>query len=786
MPMKDHMRRIRRLSLGLYALLCVVIVVIGVVTYRGFRETIRTEASEQLVAIAELKVTEIAAWRLERLEDGRLLQRTPGFGATATEVLRGEDGASRERLLAWLAQVQEAHHYAQVSLIDAAGNRVVSLPAASRVVDAGLREEAQRVMASGEVGIADFHRDDTPERQVHLSIVVPVIDAATGDPVGVVALKIDPTVFLYPYISQWPGSSPSAETLLVERSGNDVVFLNDLRFQKDAALNTRIPLTSTNVPAVQIALGNELVMDGVDYRGVQTVAATRKVPDSPWGVVARIDAAEVYAPVRARLSETVVLMLSAMLVGLVGMLGTLRMQELQLKRDEMRAEAERAWLASAIDRGLNETYVFDAETLRFEYANLGALRNLGYSADELCALTPLDLKPELTPAAFEALLEPLRTGAASTSAFETVHRRKDGTEYPIEARVQLTNRGEKDVFLALVSDISERRAAEQELEVYRKHLETLVAERTDELQAANEELAATNEELAATNEELAATNEELAASNEELASLNEEFESTNEELEALYQEAATSGRELERLNRALAEADSAKSDFLASMSHELRTPLNSVIGFSDIMLQGMAGQLNAEQHRQMEMINNSGKHLLALINDVLDLSKVEAGRMEADVEMFDLCEAAREVVESVRPQAAATELALTLTCPEGALEVASDERLVKQVLFNLLSNAIKFTVVGSVTVSVAADVRGAHLSVSDTGPGIAREDLERIFDAFTQVRSTDRRPDGTGLGLAVSSKLAALLGGEITVQSAPGVGSTFALRLPLRAAGGDA
>ncbi len=771
MSAAEQIKKTRRLSLGLYALLCVAVVAVGITTYRSYEKSTREQVAERLDAIARLKVTEISEWRTERIEDGKLLMRTPGFAALAARVIEGDDGESRTQLVAWLSDVQQAHHYSQVSVIDAEGNRVASSPVASRTVDAGVLDEARRVMASGEVGMADFHRDDTPDEEIHLSVVVPIVDPATKKTVGVAALRIDPAVFLYPYIKQWPGPSKVAETLLVERSGNDVLFLNDLRFRKDAALATRIPLTSTSVPAVQVALGNETVMDGVDYRGVEVVAATRKVPDSPWGVVAKMDASEVYGPIRTRLSTTIVLGGLAMLLGLIGMVVTLRLYGLQVEREQIAAEAERAWLATAIDRSLNEAYVFDADTLRFEYVNEGALRNTGYSMDELETMTPLDLKTEFTAASFDALLAPLRSGKARVRVFETTHLRKDGTLYPVEVHLQLTERGDRKVFLALINDITERRDAEQELQLYREQLENLVAERTEQLQDANEELAATNEELTSANEQLSSVNEELAT-------LNEEFEASNEELQSLYLEAAASGRELERLNQALAQADSAKSDFLASMSHELRTPLNSVIGFSDIMLQGLAGQLNAEQHRQMEMINTSGKHLLALINDVLDLSKVEAGRMEAAVETFDLCEAVRAVVESVRPQADAMELGLSLECPHEPIEVASDERLVKQVLFNLLSNAIKFTERGSVDVRVAEGVDTISVTVVDTGPGIAPEDLQRIFDAFTQVRTTDRRPEGTGLGLAVSSKLAALLGGGLDVESTPGEGSTFTLWLP--------
>ncbi len=778
MPPGDEIKRTRGFLLTLYAALSVAIIAVGFVSYRSYETSLRARVGDQLTAIVQLKTTEVSAWRSERISDGDLLMRTPGFADLVERTLSGKDqDAARADLTRWFEEIQVAYDYSMVSLIDESGERVLSFPAATSTVDAGLSAEARRVMESRTVSLADFHRDGPNVGEVHLSVVIPIVGAG-GEPIAVVALKIDPYQFLYPYIRQWPGSSTSAETLLVERDGSDVLFLNDLKYLDNAALTTRIPLTETEVPAVQAVLGNETFMDGTDYRGVAVVAATKLVPDSPWAVVARMDAAEVYAPLRTRLYGIIAVGALALLLGLLGILLALRIQSSRLQRQQLEAEAERAWLAAAVDRSLNEVCVFEAETLRFDYCNQGAIENIGYDADELLAMTPLDLLPDFTRDEFDALIAPLASGKRGMLVFESVQLRRDGSRYPTVTRLQLTERGGHKLYIAFTNDISERRAAEEEVKHYQESLELLVAERTEQLQETNEELAATNEELAATNEELYSANEETAATNEELASTNEELEAANEELRTLYDQSAEASRELERLNEALAQADNAKSDFLASMSHELRTPLNSVIGFSDIMLQGLAGELNAEQHRQMEMINASGKHLLSLINDVLDLTKVEAGRMESEHETFDLAADVYEIVESVRPQANAMGLGLSVTGADEPREIVSDARLVRQILFNLLSNAIKFTDKGSVDVSVGRRDGQFDITVTDTGPGIARTDLERIFEAFTQVRVRDGRPEGTGLGLAVSSRLAALLGGELTVQSEVGKGSAFTLTLP--------
>jgi len=792
-PVQEHrdIRRTRVLLLALYAALAAAIVIAGYLSYQSYQQVLRAETGSQLNAIAGLKASEISSWREEQVADAVGLVDSGIFGEHVRQYFAADQEAYRG-LQEWLSNIEAAEEYEQALLVDAHGR--VRIPAGSEEtsLSSALATQVAAALDGNEPVATDFFRDELTDR-IYLATIAPIAgDAATDPPLGAVILLTDPNTFLYPYIQEWPGTAETAETLLVRRDGADALFLSELKYQENTALELRIPLTRTRTPGVQAALGNEVVMDGIDYRGVPVLAATRRVSETTWGLVARVDADEVYAPLRARLRTTILIVVGALGGVLLGILLVLRMQSARIYRERWESEAERSWLSAAIDSSLNEVYAFDAETLCFAYVNQGGQANIGYTMEELTSMTPIDLKPDYTEGTYRAAVQRLLTGEIGILRFEAMHLRKNGTQYPVVVHLQLTQRGDKRLFLAMINDITERRAAEAELADHREHLELLVAERTEQLQDANEELAAVNEELTASNEELAAVNEELqaageetaalneelASTNEELAATNEELEASNEELQTLYEEAAESGRELERLNSELALADSAKSDFLASMSHELRTPLNSVIGFSDIMLNGLAGDLNDEQARQMEMINGSGRHLLLLINDVLDLSKIEAGRMDPEPELFDLCAVVHEVLETVRPQIDAAGLVLEAVGIDEPCEIVSDARMVRQILFNLLSNAAKFTDVGTVRVTVVEDHEYAEVAVSDTGPGIALGDSRRIFDAFTQIRVRNHRPDGTGLGLAVSLSLASLLGGQLSVVSAPGDGSTFTLKLP--------
>jgi signal transduction histidine kinase len=247
----------------------------------------------------------------------------------------------------------------------------------------------------------------------------------------------------------------------------------------------------------------------------------------------------------------------------------------------------------------------------------------------------------------------------------------------------------------------------------------------------------------------------------------------------LQAEVAGQTEQLVRANDDLIAASSAKSRFLANMSHELRTPLNSIIGFAGVLGQGMAGPLNEEQAREIEMIRRSGDHLLALVNDILDLERIEEGSSTVVISEFAIGGLFNDVAATIRPLAGRKGVRLDVECPAKA-RISSDRGKLEQVLLNLVGNAVKFTDEGQVTLTCRAEGGKVFLAVRDTGLGIPSEELPRVMEDFHQVERIDgMKPEGTGLGLAISRRLVDLLGGSITVESTPGLGSTFTVELPL-------
>jgi len=267
------------------------------------------------------------------------------------------------------------------------------------------------------------------------------------------------------------------------------------------------------------------------------------------------------------------------------------------------------------------------------------------------------------------------------------------------------------------------------------------------------------------------------------ASLQASVQSLERRVEERTQELQRALAELSRKGRQLEVASEHKSHFLANMSHELRTPLNAIIGFSQVLRQRLFGPINEKQEEYLDDILSSGHHLLSLINDVLDLSKVEAGQVELEVASFSLREALERGVVMVREPATKHGVRLSLELAPGIDLIEGDERRLRQVVFNLLSNAVKFTPEGGqVVVATASRDHEVLISVTDTGPGIPLDDHERIFEEFQQTDVGVQQREGTGLGLALSKRLVELHGGRIWVESEPGQGSCFVFTVPIKEA----
>jgi PAS domain S-box-containing protein len=384
-----------------------------------------------------------------------------------------------------------------------------------------------------------------------------------------------------------------------------------------------------------------------------------------------------------------------------------REQELVESEERFRGLIEKAPVAISISRAGKTIYVNN------KYLALYGFQSL----DEVVGQPIFDQWAPESREIVRERAEKRLLGEPVSSEYEGTGQRKDGSQFPVHIFVESVELPDGPAFMAFLSDITERRRAEQELEQHREHLQELVEMRTSDLSIANKKL-----------------------------------------------------KELDRL----------KSMFIASMSHELRTPLNSIIGFTGMTLQGMSGELNDEQKDNLNRAFFSAKHLLALITDVIDISKIEAGRVEVFPEAFSLREVVDDALANIEPQLKDRGLGLEVDVSHAA-KLYTDKRRLLQCLINLLSNAVKYSEHGMITVTSLIDNEQAVLSVVDTGIGIAEKEMTKLFEPFERLDTHLRvKAGGTGLGLYLTKKLVTdVLQGSISVTSIEGQGSTFIITVPM-------
>jgi PAS domain S-box-containing protein len=431
--------------------------------YSHFETHYRVEVGSQLSAIGQLKTNDLADWRHERLADASLLYGNVAFAALAKRYLGDpSDAQAEQELQSWLQSYETDDRYDQVRLLDTRGATRVPTPAGIPPVSSAISEHLTGVLQSGQVTFLDFYRDDDDGR-AYLAVLVPIpYGGRSYQALGAVLLRIDPATYLYPYIARWPTPSETAETLLVRRDGNDVLFLNELRFRKDTALSLRIPLSSQDVPAVKAILGREGIVEGLDYRGVRVIADVRSVPNSPWFLVARMDAAEVDAPLRERLWQ-IAAFVGVALVGTGASLALLwRHREAGLYRE--RAEVAEALRESeekrllVVDNASEVIVVLQDGMLRLVNPTLVA--TLGFSEQELES-TPFSafVHPDDRAMVVDRHQKRMR-GEAVPARYEFRLLTKDGNARWIEANaVQIEWEG-RPATLGLLDDITERKQSQ--------------------------------------------------------------------------------------------------------------------------------------------------------------------------------------------------------------------------------------------------------------------------------------------------------------------------------------
>ncbi len=308
-------KRPARILWLIFVILAAGIVLAGILNYQSKEKHFKMEMEHKLAAIADLKAGEIVRWKTERLRDAEVFFRNPFFALLVRDFfVRPRDSKLKKNLRTWVDLIQEGYDYDRVQLLDSQGVVRLSAPEIDEPLSPAITRKVAETLQSGQITFVDFYRQEH-SRKTSLALLVPIPDdRGGGRPLGVLFLRIDPEVYLYPFLQRWPEPSETAETLLIRREGKDALYLNELKFRKNTALTLRIPLSSQDVPAVKAVLGGKGIVEGRDYRDVPVLAAVRAIPGSPWFLVARMDVAEVYGPMRETL-WLIILIVGALLAG---------------------------------------------------------------------------------------------------------------------------------------------------------------------------------------------------------------------------------------------------------------------------------------------------------------------------------------------------------------------------------------------------------------------------------------------------------------------------------------
>ncbi len=816
------------LLIVLFVIISASSILLGYFYYKSQKARLLNDKKLELSAIADLKVRQIAQWRSERIGDAILIGENTPFIKLLSKYLHGKnDKVLHSDIISNLKSITRSIEYKNILLIDSAGNVRGYYPNQDTLIGEHLKLLFPDLIKLKSGILTDLHKTKN-ESYSYLDLIIPLINIRKKDSTqfGLLALRINPGETLYPLVQTWPVPSKTAESLLIRQEGDRIIYLNDLRFKKNSELVFQKSVSEEKLPAAMAVRGIEGTTDGVDYRGAAVVAAMKKVPGSPWYLVAKIDHNEVFSVLNNQMTMIIIIIILFILTaGLL--LGVLEWNEnVRFYREKYEAELDHLALRKHFDYILkyaNDIIFLTDRNMVIIEANDRASEAYQRDRSELIGMSLSKIR---APGAVKDLENESRIlDEKGYSTYETVHVRKDGSTMPVEISARKVEIEGVKYFQSICRDITERKFAEETLRESEERFRKIFEESPISIVMTGKDLAiiransAFCKMLGYKEEELKSITlrnfthpdniardevsllrlvaEEIPVYHTENRYIRKDgsliwgsatisiIRNNNDEVQyflSMIEDISlrkVAEAELIAAKEKAEESDRLKTAFLHNVSHEIRTPMNAIIGFSALLNEPDTPE--ADRRQFIDIIFQSGGQLLSIINDIVDIANIESGQVKLNIKEMNLNSSLRSLNEQFSYKEKDNTITINMTAglTDEKASIMTDSTKLIQILSNLINNATKFTREGRIDFGYKLKDANLEFFVKDTGIGIPPEHHDKIFERFFQVdHLISRKFGGTGLGLSICKAYVELLGGRIWLSSHPGEGTDFRFTIP--------
>jgi PAS domain S-box-containing protein len=819
------------LSLAIFIL----IISVAYFYYRYETKIIRQEQYSDLKTIADLKINQILEWREERLADAQVISEGSFIRQNFHRWLISQDSTLEKNLLERFSLLRYNYKYEDVFVVSAGGKLLLDLNANLKHIDSETIIYCNKALQEKRAFLSDFYFSPAHDT-IHFDVFAPILNDKNV-PVAVLVLRVNPDDYLYPLIQSWPISSKSAETLIIRKDGDSILYENELRHLSNTALRLRIPLTRIKVPSVQAVLGHTGIFEGFDYRGVSVLAEMRPVPGTPWFMIAKVDTSEIFSELRYRTVIVIIITLLLLLFFGIGISWLYNNRQKNIYRKLLET-------GTALNESQEEfrTTLYSIGDAVITTDIKGCIRNMNVVAEKLTGWKESDAVGRMIGVAFNIVNEESREkvespvqrvlteGLVVGLANHTLLISKDGKEIPIaDSGAPIHNeKGDITGVILVFRDQTEERMARKALkdseEKYRNLVENasigIVRTKIDgsRVLEANPRMC---EILGLTREEFVGQPSAIAWAHPEqqedlVRQLLEKGNVSNYEIDIRTKsgdirtvimsmmtypelgyfegglqditERKRAEEEISKLNATLEDSIAKRTNqleaankeleaFAYSVSHDLRAPLRAIDGFSKFVLEDYEHKLDSEGKRLLNLIRSNTKKMDQLITDLLALSRVT--RCELNFSGIDMTQMAISMFrESVAP-----DITDKINLKVDPLPDAyADPTYMRQVWANLIANAIKFSSKEkkpSIKIHGHTENGFNNYYINDNGVGFNPEYTHKLFGVFQRLHKSDDF-EGTGVGLAIIQRIIHRHGGKVWAEGKEGKGATFWFSLPVK------